>query len=177
MEFGNRHKDDPFYIYRTTAFERCLEDLRNKKGTALMAVKKVEELLQFITQEVQSQREKYRLTWNGEYRIKHCKKIDLVGGYRLVCIQKDNHLVLLYVGSHDDCFRWIERNKGLRYEMDDASYAVRVTRYEPQCDSLPQEYLDEQRFCAEYEENLMKRIDDKVLSNIFFSMCKNKAEE
>jgi hypothetical protein len=177
LELGNRHKDVPFYIYRTVVFERCLADLRNRKGTALMAARKVEEFLQFLTQEVQSPREKYRLTSNGEHRIKNCKKIDLVGGYRLVCIQKDNHLALLYVGSHDDCFRWIERNKGMKYETDDPIHEVRVRRYEQPCDPLSQEYLDERRFLAEYEENLMKRIDDKVLTNIFFSLCKNKSDE
>ncbi len=113
-------------------------------------------------------RKKFSFTWNGENRIKNCKKIDLVGAYRLVLIHKDNNFILLYIGSHDECFRWIERNKGLSYKMDHKTDAVRIFHYAPDHDDiLLQEVLNERRFVEEHEENLMKNIDDKVLLKIF----------
>jgi len=77
-----------------------------------------------------SEREKFSFTCNGEYRIKNCKKIDLIGAYRLVMINKDNRFILLYIGSHDECFRWIERNKGLSYEIDYSTEAITVIHAE-----------------------------------------------
>ena len=53
-----------------------------------------------------------RRTRHGELRIGGCRKYDLGGGYRLVCIKHEGHLVAAFVGSHDDCDRWIENNRG-----------------------------------------------------------------
>ncbi len=47
------------------------------------------------------------VTNNGENRIKHCVKYDL--GYkncRLVTVQNDNVLILLYAGTHENVDKW-----------------------------------------------------------------------
>ena len=173
MGLSTGDKDKILFLHRDPLFDRCLDDLRKKRGTALMAVKKVNEIIRYLTQqEGQSAREKFGLTWNGEYRIRNCKKIDLVCGYRLVCIKKGCHLILLYVGSHDDCFRWIERNKGLTYEVEHATHVVKISRDSIQRDdSLPKDVLEEQRYIKECEEKVRKRLDDNVLCKIFSGLC------
>jgi hypothetical protein len=164
-----RNPEIELHIHRTPLFDRCLEGLRKKRGAALAAAEKTDEFLRHLTEGGRSPREKFSFTWNGEHRIRNCVKVDLPCGYRIVCIKKNGHLFLLYVGSHDDCFRWIERNKGL--SLDPGSNAGRRIFAEtpgvPSIDDLPVDVIEEKRFSAEFEDALMKKIDDEVLAGIF----------
>jgi hypothetical protein len=158
-----------YYVHRDPKFENYLNILREKGGTALSAAKKAEEILQRILMKGRENSLKVaRLTQKGELRIKCGIKYDLGNGYRLVCAKKGAHLILLYIGSHDDCDRWLEHNKGLHFEIDDNGDNKLATRNIPSSEyksllttELTTDPVDE------YEEQLMKRIDDKVLRNIF----------
>ncbi|KJS31383.1 MAG: hypothetical protein VR64_11230 [Desulfatitalea sp. BRH_c12] len=57
------------------------------------------------------------VTKHGELRIKGVMKYDLGSGYRLVTFKQGSRFFLLYVGSHDDCHRWIENNRELTLEQ------------------------------------------------------------
>jgi hypothetical protein len=139
-----------------------------------LAAKRADEIIcGLANQEKRPARERFRFTRKGEYRITKCRKIALGCGYRLVCIQKDSHLVLLYVGSHDECFRWIERNKGYEYEIDDATRAVQVFGDRDSHENhLPADVLEERKFVEAYEAALMSKIDDDVLYKVFPGLCK-----
>jgi len=50
-------------------------------------------------------------TRNGEDRIKGCRKVDLGGGHRLITLKQGADLYLLFVGTHDECGRWVENNR------------------------------------------------------------------
>lgn len=134
-----------------------------------MAARKVDEFISGLVNGGNNHvRKKFSFTWNGEYRIKNCKKIDLVGAYRIVLIQKDHYFVLLYVGSHDDCFRWIERNKGLAYEIDNSVNVVKISRELPQHDNdLPPDVLEQRKFTEQREEEFMRQLDENTLLKIF----------
>jgi hypothetical protein len=163
-------KEKTISIYRTPQFERCLDDLRRKKGgTAAMAARKADEFISGLVNGGDSSgRKKFSYTWNGEYRIKNCRKIDLVGAYRLVLIQMDHHFIFLYAGSHDDCFRWIEGNKGLAYTIEHAANVVRLSRESSaQDDDLPPDVLEQRRFIEQYEEKFMLQLDENTLLKIF----------
>lgn len=102
-------------IYRDNQFEKCLDYLKRAGGTGLFAARRAEALIgELAHSDGRTAPETCRLTRNGEARIRKCRKYDLGDGYRLVCIRRGHHLVLLYAGSHDDCDRWLERNRGLR---------------------------------------------------------------
>lgn len=59
------------------------------------------------------------LTHHGEGRIRKCWKYDLNGYARLITI-KDNGIVLLcFVGNHQDCVAWLDRNRGLTLIADE----------------------------------------------------------
>lgn len=80
--------------------------MRNSGGTAAIAVKKAEEIIARMISRGQTIPDAIgRLTKNGELRGKHCRKYDLGSGYRLICVHQENHLMLLYIGSHDECSR------------------------------------------------------------------------
>ena len=54
-------------------------------------------------------------TRHGELRLDDCRKYDLSRGFRLFALKRDQRLIFAYIGSHDDCQRWIENN---RYYQD-----------------------------------------------------------
>jgi superfamily I DNA/RNA helicase len=53
-----------------------------------------------------------KLTKHGESRIKHAVKYDLPGACRLVTIQNDNEVWLMFVGDHAQVESWLEAHKG-----------------------------------------------------------------
>ena len=163
------------FVYRTPQFDRCLNDLRRGKGGfAAMAAKNADEFISSLVSGDEHTRKKFSYTWNGEFRIKHCKKIDLVGAYRLVLIQKDHHFIFLYAGSHDDCFRWIERNKGLSYEVDEANHtSIIAPKAYIDHNTLPGDVLEEKIFVERYEKKLLEQLDDDLLKRIFTGWRKN----
>lgn len=60
-------------------------------------------------------------THNGESRIDHCLKYDLPGYCRLVTIQDNGWLILLYLGTHDEVDEWLDKNRGLKVAIKDGA--------------------------------------------------------
>ena len=63
-------------------------------------------------------------TNHGESRIEHCWKYDLGHGCRLITICDNGIHVLCYVGDHDSCDKWLDRNRGLRLTVDKKKQVV-----------------------------------------------------
>lgn len=156
-------------IYRDPLFNRTLSELHAMRGHGAVAAAKAEAFVDLISGRCSAGgRDKFRFTRNGENRIKNCRKVDLGCGYRIVCIHKDRRLVLLYMGTHDDCFRWIERHRTAEYDMDAVEDTAWIHVQPVRRDdadvftSAADNGLSEQ-----YEERLMKKIDDSVLRKVF----------
>jgi hypothetical protein len=160
---GKRCDKKTIFIQRTAIFDHKLAMLRRKRGDGSLAAEKADEIIRSISiGKKNGSRQRFRLTRNGEYRIKNCIKYDLGCGYRLVCLRRDSHIVFLYIGSHDDCCRWIDRNKG-RFEREvNATTTTACAVCDASTDNF-RETLEED----EYEARLMNRIDNKVLRRIF----------
>jgi hypothetical protein len=157
-------------LYRDPLFDRTLAELRAKGGYAAVAADKAEEFIGMLTgKNPAGGRHRFRFTRNGEYRIRNCRKVNLGCGYRIVCIQKDQQLVLLYIGTHDDCFRWIERRRTAEYDLEsmpkDAWVDVGGAR--PVEPASRKKVHEEERFADEYDDSLMNQLDDTVLRKIF----------
>ena len=154
-----------YYIHRDSKFYKCLNMLQERGGDALIAVKKSEEIInRTITRGREHSQKIGKQTKNGELRIKHCIKYDLGNGYRLICLRKGSHLTCLFVGNHDDCSRWIERKKGIKYEIDNNYNNMLLTKENTLMDFESVEEIDP---AEEYEENIMKGVNDKILRTIF----------
>ena len=67
-----------------------------------------------------------KLTKNGEKRIKHCIKYDLPGKCRLVTVQKNNFIILLFVGDHAECDHWIKQNEGFEFVVDKKTNKISI---------------------------------------------------
>jgi len=65
-------------------------------------------------------------TNNGESRIKNAVKYDLGHACRLVTVQSNQMIFLLYVGTHDEAEHWIERHKGLEITRHRETNEIRM---------------------------------------------------
>jgi hypothetical protein len=156
-------------IYRDPKFTACLDELRRQGGVSSGVAKKADAIIDKLRLKARDcAHELGRLTTKGELRIKRCKKYDLGNGYRLVCQRHGHHLILLYIGTHDECSRWLDRNKGLKYDIDETNGDFLPVREIPFSTIIPKEEKDP---AVEYEEQLMKHIDDNILRKIFCGIC------
>ncbi len=165
-------------IYRDPLFDRTLKELRAMGGHGSVAAAKADTFIDLlIGRSCDGSRERFRFTRNGEYRIKNCRKVDLGCGYRIVCIQKDRRLVLFYIGTHDDCFRWIERRRTAEYDLDgvDDKDWILVAPVRADVSEVSCRDTEEDRLSEQYEENLQQRIDDAILRKIFSGLADRKA--
>jgi len=105
-----------------------------------------------------------KVTRHGELRIKNCIKYDLGAGYRLICIKQGCQLVLLYVGTHDDCDRWLNSNRGLHHIINRESHKISSVREIAPEVPLPQEEPEPE---IDYDELFLQKIDDRSLRWVF----------
>jgi hypothetical protein len=92
-----------------------IQSLILKGGNFQQAAKKCKEIigdLKLNEDKVQETLNNINKTNHGENRIPNCIKYDLPGFCRLVTIQSNGILALIYLGTHDDVDKWLNNNKG-----------------------------------------------------------------
>lgn len=104
-------------LYLDAAIAKRLEQLRRSGKKAALAAAKTEEIIVRLKAGGEIAQQAGTVTKHGELRIKGVVKYDLGSGYRLVALRQKFRIFLLYVGSHDDCHRWIENNRDLGLEQ------------------------------------------------------------
>ncbi len=157
------------YLYRAANFNKSLETMTRGGKTASLAAKRAETILGKLSSgdwqniEVLSRRTKH-----GELRISGCEKYDLGGGYRLVCVNQKGCVAAACVGSHDDCHRWIENNRGFELVPSHQSCSPFVAATQGSEDvPRPESEAHE----PDYDDALMERIDDRTLRQVFCGLC------
>ena len=98
--------------------QKQLIALNQRGGNYQLAARKVKEVLGDIKIESPEPLKSLNLTNHGENRINHCIKYDLNGYCRLITIQNNGVVFLLFVGAHEECEKWINANKGLQPAID-----------------------------------------------------------
>ncbi|HTF99137.1 MAG TPA: hypothetical protein VK654_00960 [Nitrospirota bacterium] len=163
-------------VYCEPSFKDTLENLRSKGGQAADAAAKADEFRAVLAGRNNGGRTRFRFTRKGEYRIKNCRKVDLGNGYRIVCIQKDQRLVLFYIGTHDDCFRWIERRRTAEYDVnqvpDEAWENVALVRQQKTGAVVAEP--SEDTMSEQYEAGLQERADDEILRIVFAGIVNSR---
>lgn len=99
-----------------TLYKKYNESCRNlyqKGGKFQKAAEKANQIIGSIQTFGVSALQKYKTTNHGETRIKNCVKYDLTGFCRLITVVNNNLITILYVGSHDNCDKFLNTNKGL----------------------------------------------------------------
>lgn len=104
-------------VYRDPKFDRQLASLRKVGKKAAIAAGKADGIVLRLIQGCRLPNENRMATKNGEYRIRKCVKYDLGCGYRLITIWRGDRVFVSYIGTHDECDRWIENNRRLQLEV------------------------------------------------------------
>ncbi|MCF8127431.1 MAG: hypothetical protein K9N10_02865 [Deltaproteobacteria bacterium] len=153
------------YIHREASFRRSLEILARGDKAASLAASRAEEIIERLASgDSQAIEIISRRTKHGELRINGCRKYNLGAGYRLVCVKQDGDLVATYVGSHDDCNRWIENNRGFESERPSLGDSPLISESRESNDSGDSEGEIRE---PDYDDILMAKIDQKILRHVF----------
>lgn len=162
------------FIHRRTRFNRRLEVLRRGDKKSAIAAEKADALIKKLFEEdLAFLAETYSQTKHGELRIDKCRKYDLGSGYRLICIEYGGDLFITYVGTHDDCDRWIENNRRFEPDLSDVIEENTLTKCEENGNAPIDPGRDED---MDYDDILMKQIDENVLRKIFCGLCGKNSE-
>ena len=113
-------------------------------------------------------------TRHGELRLNDCRKYDLSCGFRLIALKRERRLIFTYIGSHDDCQRWIENNRDYQdaVESEPVPPAGAENHLQPELSAEAEPKSDAPEK-DEYEEQLMAKIDERLLREIFAGLFKN----
>jgi hypothetical protein len=161
------------FIHRKSQFDKCLHKLRQAGGRSAYAAERAEAIIATLAFTPSMPEQVHRLTKFGERRIDGCKKYDLGAGYRLVYVKEADHYVFLFVGTHDDCDRWLTNNKYLNElqldsPKDDARRVCRATGVDDAvAPSTEPEFEDD----MDYDDILMQKIDEPTLRRVFRGLC------
>lgn len=127
--------------HQHTRFNESLARMVRSGGVPQQAARRVYELIGRAGT-ARSPADLGGLTHHGESRIPHCVKFDLPGYHRLVCVVSGAVLMLLHVGSHDDCDRWLNENRGLRVLVDKETRRITVVSEVKGSEPLPPRRLN-----------------------------------
>jgi len=148
----NTDRSARYLVHCTKTFSRRLSMIRKRDDVGGLAVQKAERLLEngFWGSECKDRKGKILTTTkHGELRIQKCRKYDLGGGYRLITLLRGNILHMMYMGTHDECTRWLEHHRGIsdvKIKTGETSVptTVRFNRFEDKTSppNDPQEVFD-----------------------------------
>lgn len=154
------------YVHSNAKFEKMLAALRTSEKMAVAASRKADEIINNIIQHGMDTPlpELGKLTRHGEFRIKNCIKFDIGKGHRLVCVKEDDHLYLLFVGTHDACSAWVENNRNYEPDPDRSNIITRQVTQTQDKGPRTSSHLPEE---PDYEDLLLEKITDRDLKTIF----------
>ncbi len=150
-------------IYLDPRVYKMLDLLRRSGKKALLAAAKTEEIIARLQSGGVIPDKVGTITKHGELRIKGVMKYDLGSGYRLITYKQGDFLFLLYVGTHDDCHRWIENNRELTVEqIEERCQELSVCEMNGALDEYEVTDLDE-----EDEYDPLANVSERELREVF----------
>lgn len=127
------------YLHISTRVERRIENLRRSgKSSALLADKAGRILAEMAAGKMRHPMDALGShTRYGEKRIKQCRKFDLGAGYRMITLQRGETVFVPFLGTHDACQRWLQKNSKLKAFNAGSGTVLRIARRVP-ADSAPE---------------------------------------
>jgi hypothetical protein len=155
------------YVKISAKVERRIEELRQSGKTGKSIAQKADSIIENLksgasldyTENIGA------FTKYGEKRLKGCRKYDFGNGYRLITLQKEMMVIVPFLGTHDECDRWLETNNRSKHIAEGKGTTVyvpdRIEQYE-ESDMTP---------CYEVDDMCMDEIplelDEQILRTIF----------
>jgi mRNA-degrading endonuclease YafQ of YafQ-DinJ toxin-antitoxin module len=158
----------PLEVHKTRRFDKQLQAMykagKNERNIAKLA----EKIVNNLQADPLHEETECRRTHNGENRVKGCRKYNLSCGFRLVGLKRGKRLIFTCIGNHADCQQWIENHRKKQEKIEsipipeshseNSQRQISPIRPEPEIDI--------------YEEQLMAKIDEQILCEIFSGLCK-----
>lgn len=155
------------YLFIDKKVERGLEKLRRSGAQGESLAKKASAVLERIRSgDIRTHVDaSARCTKYGEKRIRHCRKFDLGAGYRVISIQRDSNVYIPFLGTHDECQRWLDKNSRLKkIDVRDVTILPIVNECQPISDQAVAESPHNEG-CPENE--FLEEFSDKDLRVVF----------
>ena len=163
------------HVLLSNNFTRQLKRLHQAGGMAKVVAEHAEAIIQeWVSGKVKSPRELTRSTRSGEGRIKDCWKYDLVEAYRLLTVMAEDHLILLFVGTHDECDQWIVHNRGWEPRFEKRGNKILPVQKVTQQAAPEEAESEEDEAAGDY---LSEKIDERDLRIIFSGICRSRADQ
>jgi hypothetical protein len=164
-----------WYIHREKRFDKEMELLRSQGEKARVAAKRAEKLIAKLTQKGWTDlKHVAKLADHGEHRLDGCIKYDIGGGFRLVCFKRGDHLYFSYVGTHDDCHRWLNQSKNRPHLVGKREAVTTVVEKKKTEKNQIQEAPEEE---WDYDDRLMEQINDQLLRKVFSGLVQGQQKD
>ena len=147
-------------IFQTRRFKKALQAMYRAGKNERAAAKRAEKIIADLQADPLHAEAKCKRTRYGELRLRNFRKYDLACGFRLIGLKRRASLVFVYIGSHDDCQRWLENNR----HSQDGSESEPVPVQEMAVPELHEHDLPVSEGGDEYEEFLMAQ--SWIMSNL-----------
>ncbi len=126
------------YLWHEEDLGKRLNRMRISGGAAQRAAQEVQRIAGSVMLDESAPNVLHgRLTRYGESRIQDAFKYDLGAGYRLVCVRHGDVMLLVFAGKHDECDEWLDRNRGLQFDVDPKSKKLFASRTVDRRQGLP----------------------------------------
>ncbi|CAK8718102.1 Type II toxin-antitoxin system RelE/ParE family toxin [Candidatus Electrothrix laxa] len=157
-------------IHQTRNLVKQFETMRKGGKKERDILLRAETIMTRLQQNPLDEKAECRRTYNGEFRLKDCRKYSLSCGFRLIGLKRESRLIFTFIGSHDDCQRWIENNRSCLDEIESVSLSLASVGF---VNGLEMEDIsssrrsDEDEDEDEYEVQLMEQVDEHLLREVF----------
>jgi len=154
------------YISYHLKFKKQCEKLKKSGSQATRAVENAEAIITHLKNHRSCFETAGTLTGKGELRLKNCLKYRLGNGYRLILLRLNVTLIILYIGSHNQSHKWLEKNKGLsNFEFGEREEVSPCT-----CSRQAKEAIA----LDPDEPGIINNVDEKYLRVIFRGICSGR---
>ena len=109
----------------------------------------------------------------GEKRIKNCRKYDLGCGYRLITLQRGVKVFVPFLGTHDECQRWLENNSRLKSFTAGKGTWIRIGAT---CDAATRDDSDFTPLDECAEDDIHIEVSDSDLRHVFSGLVEGMAK-
>jgi len=151
------------YIKYHPQFDKQCERLKKSNDKANKAVEKALDIILAFKKSRKNFNIMGTLSHSGELRLKDGIKYRLGNGYRLVLSVRKDCLFVLCIGSHDQCDKWLEKNRG--EEEFSFSWQEKVLIKCPGKKKFHNPGFNDKK------SDLFSHIEDRVLRQIFQGIC------
>ena len=163
-------------VYLDPKLEKQMGVLRRAGKKGMLAAQQADAIIDRLQAEPVPAVEVATTTRHGELRIRGCIKYDLGSGYRLVTFKRGGDLFILYVGTHDDCHRWIENNRDLPLEIVAQRCRQLPVTHDAGCHDGPEKDQPDAGLMADDCE--LEEIEDRHLRIVFSGLVQsNRANQ